>query len=103
MTQIDAEVAAVEKCVDVGSTEQPVVDPVFTTGSDGANVCGLQYRADFVAGDGAMLMVLLGNHSFESLLTHPRNRQRRLPTRELRDQRRRAFESETMPHDRLNR
>jgi hypothetical protein len=33
MTQIDAKVAAVEKCVDVGSKEQPVVDPVFATGS----------------------------------------------------------------------
>src|SRR5689334_6616593 len=71
MVRVDTEVAAVEQDVYVRPEEQPVVQPVLTTGGQRSDVRGLQNGPDLVAGNRASMRVRLQHHRLERLLAEP--------------------------------
>ena len=68
---IDAEIAAVEQGVDVGSQQQSVVEAVLATVVDRADVGGLQDWRDVRSGDGAPPMICVEDNGAERVLPEP--------------------------------
>lgn len=64
----DGDVALVEEAVDVGSEEEPVVEAVLASLSDGADVGGVQDGEGFFSGDGAAALVVVGYQDAEGAL-----------------------------------
>lgn len=71
MLGVHAEVSAVEQGVDIGSEQQPVVEPVLPSLGDRADVSRLQDRRDVRAADGAAPVVGVQDDRLEGLLAEP--------------------------------